>query len=504
MNRTLCLIAILCFTLLPEIAHSQQNTLEQWPPFPKADPVTIQQQKELPQTFLGQIKWLSKTSTWVQECAPAYLRDKAFEFLAPIPGVNGRIVTLATVSPGDGKNYNVFTFRKIKPTSSSQQPLEQVFYTMTSDGTYAPLFSPDGNSLVFNIGYLPDERISGHGNMLWNMKVNTLRMFEGVGNFSPRLFPRVLWSPGGRYLSLLSQGDAFGEFSDEQGQPYASWYRLDLYDAHTGLEKTLAHNINTDWSWTHHASLLYSPTTPQQASQVNDRVARPSIYEVDCAKGQSHKLFDGGYYALESPDGQWVVFADWPGPLLEAENEVPDVSQKQIQAGLYLFNRRTNQRQFVGALPVQNFFGRMQWLPDSHTLFVSCNIGLLSQSKSMLWRLSTDRPKLEEVGVWTGSISFRGTSSDGRYIYASRNERIEGPKPSAPGIGYIHTRHTLTFVESATGKQTDIAHLFNYANENPDWDFHDDSGLNPAFVAAQKIEEALPAIGDSSLKAPLP
>ena len=256
--------------------------------------------------------------------------------------------------------------------------------------------------------------------------------------------------------------------------------------------------------------LITAPSCAAESSQkrpssVASRLERPSVYEFEFSNGALKKCFDGGYFAQESPDGRWIAFCDWPGKLLETN--APEEVQENAHRGLFLFDKTTGKRVWAGELELKAASTPLiQWSNDSKELFVLEQDSAVQGVKGTIYKmniqeqelkpfltLSLERAKDIDSGP-AGFFQLRGISSGGDYLYLDKVQVISGPQ------GYIHTLRTLLSIETHTGQQAPVAQLMNIANENPDWDFHDDSGINPAFVAAQKIEDALPAIGEPAKK----
>ena len=346
--------------------------------------------------------------------------------------------------------------------------------------------------LLIRIGFAPDNPYNTIGLLKWSFGTGTYHYIDAASKKPYIYYPIIKWSPGSRYLSYLRGGNAFGDYNGDA-------YQLNVCDLETYQDRQVMANAGLEWSWTYHGSILCSPIKPEQASDVALRLARPSVYEADVAAGAPRKLFDGGYFAHESPDGKWVAFCDWPGKLLEdgASKEVENNSQR----GLFLFYKPTGKRVFVGELKLaEGSVPILQWSTDSQSLYVLEQNGAQQSTTATLSRMDMEQQQLRPLATLSiergegvdhglaGIFQSRGIAADNRYLYFDAVQIISGPQ------GYVNTLRTLIAVDTQTGKQTPIARLKNIANANPDWDWHDDSGVNPAFVAAQKIENVLPSI----------
>ena len=505
---------------------AQTDEPRSWPEIPKPatnDPYFPT--NKMSQEGLGGIKFLSRTKRWEVDVAPTYLRDKALDFLGLPIGSNGRFATIARGGK-EGTGFSVFGFKRVNSELSATQ---QVFYNTESvSSCYAPQFSPDGKSMVFRVGYPPDDLRNSFYLMLWDLPKAELRIpapdaptdYPSSGQIG-RYFPAIQWSPGSRYIGSLVGGDVTGGYFDRLGNPYSSdGYSLYVYDAKTHeRERRLSANAGQSWSWTNNGKVLFSKVTTEQSGLLKQRLARPSIYEMGVNDAQPKKLFDGGYFAHQSPNGEWIAFVDWPGPsftslakpedLLKNPDSRPNTKEEaEVQAGLYLFNRPSGRRVFVGPLqdikrPVQ-----MQWAPDGQTLYIAESFVSDGKIQGAVQRMTLEQQQLKPLSVITATdplstnnisdtnwLTLRSTSPDGLYLYANRDEYYDGgPKR------YVNTQHTYFAINTSNGETTEMAGLTNIVNENIDWDFHDDSGVNPAFAAAQKIENALPDLGVSPTK----
>jgi hypothetical protein len=312
----------------------------------------------------------------------------------------------------------------------------------------------------------------------------------------------VLWSPGSRYLSYLRGGGTFGESSDRLGRPLSP-YTLYVCDLLHQRNYRVMKDAGLAWSWTYHGQLLFGHVPQEQFEALSQRQVRPSVYVADASKGEPKKIFDGGYFANESPDGQWIAFCDWPGKLLDATDAPRDLQDSQ-QRGLFLFHKPTGKRVFVGDLKLPANGGIwMQWSPDGASLYLlehtvnadgvtgtiyKINVGKTPSDKPLMSQLTQILLKPEPANQ--GGFAPRGTSPDGRMLYLNAIEWRSEPKNSVVS--------TLMAIDTRTGKQTAIARMTNVNNENPDWDWRDDSGVNPAFAAAEKIEAALPVVREGN------
>lgn len=482
----------------------------QWPPLPMFD------LKEY--TLPEERKFVEK------EVAPYYqFTEKDVKELSPerlwrVPGLGSEALTLLdsknvrglfALAPGranpQGKGYTILGLNKVGNQSLSSN---QVFYRVdgTGDRFHSPQFSPDGAIVVVREGLPPDDRYNGINLFLWNMKAGKLRFVPSqafllrqpktYGKGLSIMLPDLKWSPGSRFLSYMRGGNTFGDYD-----PRSDSYHLSVLDTPSRRDHLVMKDAGLSWSWTYQGTLLCSLVPPAQAYKVLYRNARPSVYEADALGGKPRKLFDGGYYAHESPDGQWIAFCDWPGPLFDATNPSKEL-QENTQRGLFLFHKPSGRRAFVGELELSEAAypfdaPLMQWSPDGQTLYVTEMQDGKTRGSTVgqLYRMTLEQQQLQplvrlEMQPRSGAGVFRGRgiSPDGSTLYLETRQAISGPK------GYPNRQFTLLGINTATGEQTPLASLKNIASENPDWDWHDTSGTNPAFAAAQKREEKLPAI----------
>ena len=486
--------ALFFFSLLlaPNVVLAQEApvpTNDSWPSIPTAEPLNEKQRvKGFP--YRENVKWLSKTPTWVSPAAKIFLKDKAFEYVGERPDLKGTLALISNVG-SQGVSYSTFSFKRISSPLPNGRPYEEIFYTNTSDGCFLPVFSPDGNKLVFRVGY----KDSYNNILMWNLKAATWHQIPGGDPRAWRYLHDMIWSPGGRYMAHLTGSSGDGSFFDEQGKAFPEGYMLTVFDTKIGQEKLLTTQVGTEFTWTNRGTILYSHMFGEQGEDVRNLRQRPAVYDMDVARGKSQKLFDGGFYAHESPDGKWIAFADWPGRIVGQEDPTPQQIEENngIKAGIYFYHRPTKRRMLIGELPLDLFAGRMQWLPNSRSLFVLClqrNPLNVDEVTNVLYRIDADQQQLKEVARFASFLRFRGTSPDGKWLYTNANEQIDGPK--FPNVIYLHTQHTFSAIEAKTGKQFIIARLKNIANENVDWDFHDESAPDPNWRRAKPIEDALP------------
>lgn len=430
-----------------------------------------------------------------------YPIDESFRRLNEPPPFRGTIVRagiLAFVKPD--KRYYHITFNKIGSSEQKEQQEVTNYFSLSDSSFTAPRFSSDGNKLLFRIGNSIPQRGDGFGIMLWNFAQRTIGRRQRDKNIAPPRYPRVVWSPGNRFFSYLTGGSAVGDY-DGWFEPYA----LTIYDTRNNVERIIAPNVLLEWSWTYHGTLLYLPA--QDIEAIWRRTGRPTTYEAGLSGNKPQPLIEGGYFAHASPDNEWIAFCDWPGYLLSDPAKKP---HPEVQRGLYLFNRSTKTRVFVGALSLKDQV-LMQWSPDGQTLFVSdssdqefslyqLNLADLKDvpenpdEKTLPLKKIVTIPRAKDLAF----LTFRGTSPDGTRFYVEEVFRLPSKDQAL-----IPTRRVFTWVDAQTGKQTPFARVENFNDQ--DWDWHDDSGVNPAFEAAQKLEEALPPIvAAPPAKAPMP
>lgn len=183
--------------------------------------------------------------------------------------------------------------------------------------------------------------------------------------------------------------------------------------------------------------------------------------------------------------------------------------QDNSQRGLFLFYRPSGKRVFVGDLKLEEgSVPLLQWAADGQSLFVMEQEGAQQGATGTLYKMDLEQQQLKPLATLfiaraagvehgpAGVFQQRGVAANGRYLYFDAVQIISGPQ------GYVNTLRTLLAVDARTGEQTPIARLKNIANANPNWDWHDETGINPAFAAAQKIEAALPAINAPAPRRP--
>ena len=468
-------------------------------------------------TKLG-IHWTSRSNHYEGDFPPIFLAEKAFEIKTPVNGIKGRFVMLSQ-SGGDGKghNLNVWGLRELTVDDNQQVQTDATFYNSeTNNDYYAPLFSPNGQNVFFRYGLPPDDNYNAFGIGIWNLKdgsmdelhIHTAAQIkaapDGILPNVAYFNPNVSWSPGSRYISYLRGGNSVGGYFDRMGAPYSdNGYELWTTDARSnGYAHRIAVNVGLAWSWTNHGTLLWNRVTAGGNEALRQRTGRPVVYESGASGGAPTKLFEGGYFMRESPDGQWIAFVDWPGFILGQDDPTPaqQAENAAVVPGVYLFNRATGQRVLAGAFPAAPPLAvQLQWTPDGQHLFVfntqEKTGALESGLEGALYRMDIDQQQLQRVGtlpverpfrtINTTTDSwflFRGTSPDGSRIYANTTNLIDGPPR------YVNDRHTMWSIEAGTGVFSAMATLTDIANENPGWDFHDDSGVNPASAAAEKLE----------------
>lgn len=462
------------------------------------------------------IRWVSRAPEWQINSRPVFLRDKAFSLETMPIEIRGMFLTFSNPG-GDGQGSN---FLCIALRAANSNAKSSTYYNATTGGWsyYSPLFSPQTNKVVARFGYPPDDTRNFFNLILWNLasgEISRPKLYskeeakqeEPQPSSAPYFNSGVSWSPGGRYISYTRGGNSVGGFTDALGNLYSEdGYELWLNDTKVpdSFARRLATNIGLSWSWTHRGTLLFSPLDAGATEAVRLRWARPSVHEVDLKSGVKTKLFDGGYFAHESPDGQWIAFVDWPGPVIGQSQPTPqqEAENAQVKPGVYLFHRPTKRRVLVGEFPATPPFSvALQWTPNSQRLLVfntqeKAGAGL----DGVIYRMDITQQTLEKVGQLEvtrpfqttntsnfGWFEFRGTSPDGRRAYANTSQYIdEGPSQ------YVNLRHKMWSIDTETGQPSLMASLTDIATENPGWDWRDESGINPAFAAAQKVEESLP------------
>lgn len=372
----------------------------------------------------------------------------------------------------------------------------------------SPIFSPNGAKSVLLNGFSNPERFNNFGVYIWDFSKK--QVLDAISKESvnkdtqPTFYQRVLWSPGSRFLSYLRGGNALGDY-DKWTKPY----ELHVCDTRTNIERLIATDAGHYWSWTHNGTLLFSYLKPQNAYEVAFRRARPSIYEADTKGTKPVKLFDGGYFAQQSPDGDWIAFCDWPGVLTDTPDATKGIKDNQ-ERGIFLFHRPTKKRVFVGKLRLQ--VGQpplLQWMPNGKSLFVLESAETSERTLTgTMWKMEIEQQTLNKFvdisisgGEGTplagkpGYFTLRGTSPDNRYLYVETVVVTDVYKASVPNTASTpNTQRTLIAVDTETGKQTPMARLTTHIGYDDDWDWHDDSGINPVFAAAEKTEAKLPPI----------
>lgn len=455
------------------------------------------------------IRWLSRSDKWEIDSPPIFLREKAF-LGQTISGVQkGRFITMANPG-GDGKrnDFGVWCLRKFD--AKQEKNIEQVFYNfLTNNSFYAPFFDPSGQRVAFRYGLPPDDTYNAFGIAIWDLKSGKI---EDVRIHTPQELkqkplpnvayynPLVYWSPGGRYLSYVRGGNSVGGYYDALGRPLNP-YELWVTDTINHTARALVTNAGLSWAWTTKGTLLYSLISYHEETALRTRAGRPSIYEIGINDKAGKKLFDGGYFATPSPDGQWIAFADWPGKLFGQKTPTPaqEAENQAVKPGVYLFHRPTGRRIFVGELSGGAPLSLpMQWTPDSRRLYALNTQEKEGGLEGALYRMDIEQQQLTRLGTLpvqgryqTTNISnsnwfeFRATSPEGQRLYGDAIEYTQGPSR------YVNTQHTFWSIDAQTGAFTAMASLTDIANENPGWDFFDDTGINPMTSAAERFENSL-------------
>jgi hypothetical protein len=509
----ICTVLCLSIKLQCYSVPAEAQQLEGWPPLPQFDlndNYTPEERKYVIEQEIPFYRFAERTPLPLPPnrlWRVSGLGEKAFDPLALPEGHKGRFIFAPGRANEQGERYAILHIIKV-----ADQPIKvdgQMYYraSATPDRLYAPQLSPNGKTLLIREGTPPDQRFSGFNLFLWDMVSGNLRYIP-VGPSDSREalgieLRDVLWSPGSRFVSYMRGGNTDGDYGVVYGDydPVFDAFYLYVLDTPSRRDHLVMKDAGLNWSWTYHGQLLCSHIPREQAKAVWHRQSRPSVYVADATGGSPKKLFDGGYYAHESPDGGWIAFCDWPGKLIEAGNTDKEL-QNNKHKGLFLFNKTTGRRLFVGelALPEASYpvdAPLMQWSPDSKSLYVLEALAGATQGEviGQIDRVVVEQKKLQpltqiKMEPLRGPAYFRerGISPDGTTLYYEARQAIEGPR------GYPNQQFTLIAVNTQSGNQTPLARLKNIANENPDWDWHDDSGINPAFAAAEKIEDALPVL----------
>jgi hypothetical protein len=424
-----------------------------------------------------------------------FSQDNQFEALQTTPDLQGSFVLLSGVADRNQNPPQRFSLVSIIRLAIGEPKKEVTYRIAAPTYLHTPQFSYDKKSILIRIGSAPADRFGTIGLLLWNLQSGTFHYVNAAGHAPFIYYPAIQFSPGSRYLSYLKGGNAFGDYDQ-----WTKSYRLYICDLRTYQDRLIAVDAGQNWSWTCHGSVLFTRFEAKDAYAVAQRTARPSIYEADAKGSLPKKIFSGGYFAQESPNGQWIAFCDWPGTLIDMD--APQSVKDNTERGLFLFNRASKMRTFIGPLKLE--FGQpplLQWSPDSKELFVLDSWQDAQTLNGTIYKVEIEQPKLKKLSEFSlirpkdvdstnkvGFFMFRGCSPSGQYVYVDTVQVIDGPQ------GYVNTRRTLVSVDTTSGQQTSIAQLTNIANANPDWDWHDDSGINPAFAAAEKIENALPVL----------
>ncbi len=451
---------------------------------PRLDPADPLSKTSSGRSYLN---FLGESQQWPSR----FKEDETLKTLPAKIGVKGVLYLLSGVADRTTphpKRENLLSITRIDALKSTSR-----FYYISPQGTPSTVHSSNNSkSILIRNGFYPPERNDSYGLFLWNRPKKSFRFLWSVLPATIELvrYPKIGWSPGSRYVSYLRGGNAFGDY-DRWTTPY----RLSVYDTKTFQERELMPYAGLSWSWTHHGTVLCSRLSPEEAGRVGIGQVRPSVYEADVRGGAPKKLFDGGYLAQESPDGKWIAFCDWPGTLIGSPKVAPEV-QNIEQPGLFLWSRPTGKRVFVGALKL-NGPPSIQWSFNSKKLYVCeqeaqgadvvasvSTMDLEQQKLKPLGQLKVSRPSDVATGT-AGGFDFRGLSNDGHFLYFDSLQNIASPK------GYANSIRTLIAFDTRTAEQTPIAQLTNIANANPDWDWHDESGVNEAFLRAEKLENAL-------------
>ena len=499
--RNLLAVVFLCSLALVNAKAAFSQNLDEWPSPPRfdANDYPISREKAfVEKEVIPYYRFTEKSALFRPENI-WHVKGLGEDALQLFEKTNTK--GLFSLSPGqadsEGKTYTTLGLKRFDTKSGASS---QVFYRVhgTASRVHSPLFSPNGETIVIKDGYPPDDRWNSNNLFLWDIKKGRLRLgpYQPM-NFQPDggiMLPELKWSPGSRFLSYMRGGNTIGDY-DPNSHPY----KLTILDVPSRQERMILDDAGLHWSWTYKGNLLFSLVPPKNAYSVFYRNGRPSVYEANALRGKPTKLFDGGYYAHESPDGEWIAFCDWPGSLFDAKGASKEL-QENPQRGVFLFHKPTKRRVFVGELELgESVYPAdaplFQWSPDGKTLYVLETTDSESQGvvKGQIYRMDIEQQQLQPLSVLEfkplrgiGYFRSRGISPDGSKLYYEIREAIDGPR------GFPNRQYTLLSVNTVDGKQTPIARLKNIASENPDWDFHDESGVNPAFTAAQKIEEALP------------
>jgi hypothetical protein len=515
--------------LLGIAATAQAQKGADWPPAPRFDlndNYTSSEKKFVEKSLAPYYKFTERSNSWPVAKDP--------NLVTPNLGANAfEKMSLSALATGTFalSPYYYNTRSEIHPILNLKRQkagdlLEGYYYNSpAADKLHSPLISPDGKTIVIREGLPPDDRYNGFNLHLWDLAKGRLRMaayqpFFGFGiGIEPELkpftreresifLPVVQWSPGSRFVSYLRGGNTFGDYD-----PRSSSYDLFVLDVPSRRDRLVMKNAGLHWSWTYRGSLLFSRVPPAHGRSVFEHRSRPSVYQASAAPSTSgattltpRKLFDGGAYAQESPDGNWIAFCDWPGPLFDAP-KAADELKNSTRRGLFLFHRPTRRRIFVGELKLdESAFPAdaplLQWSPDGQSLYILEHEaeGDRAGLDSVVYKMELEQQTLQKLATLSfpssrrGYFRARGTSPDGARLYFELREAVEGPR------NFPNQQFTLLSVDTRSGQSTPLARLKNIANENPDWDWLDQSGTNPAHAQAQKIEAALPAWNQAAVK----
>ncbi len=485
----------LCITTVP--AYAQQKTIstaaDGFPPLPTFDvkdnynPTELKNVKD--HIEHGSLDQKTSTPLKPEQIAPfPVLGSAAFEVLSKETLFGTFALSSLQADPSMRGVINL-SFKRFNKSLESKH----MFYRKadTNGDFNSPLFSPNGESVLLRDGLIQD-RNDGFHIYLWQLQQGRLRYVSRILKFR-----HLFWSPGSRYISYIQGGDAFTNDNSNDPQTLCALDTTNRQSAQIMREPGLS------WSWTYDGHLLCArvPRDQKLASH-----ARPSVYRVAANGAAPEKLFDGGYYAHQSPDGQNIVFCDWAGELLEPQT-ASDALKNNAQQGLFVWNTVTKSRTFLGPLAVGSMqtpraAPQMIWSSDNKRVFVLVPGRLGAQVVGRIYLADVAAKTCKALGqvAFTPSLDLGWfeprlqLSPDEKRLYLDARERINGPE------GVSNLRYTLWQMNTADGEAVPLARLTNLADENPDWDFHDDSGVSSAFVTAQKVEDALPALPIQPLK----
>lgn len=263
-----------------------------------------------------------------------------------------------------------------------------------SERAFAPQFSPDGNSVLFKVGW-PYDRYGSYELYLWNLKTNRLQR----GPQDALTYRKVAWSPDGNHLAYIRGGDVNGNTRKNDQ------LELFIYSLQTGKSRIVASGRGVrSFAWTHQGTLLYAslpkmPQPPKAAEGEAQKIdtTRPDIYEVAAKTGEPKLVFQDGYHPAASPDGKWIACFTSTDPTTNETLTTRFHDNLPRQSYLCLFNRAENKRYIMRI--ERDTFSDLRWTPDSKRLIVVKTVDNGAEAEAHVSKIEVPGFTTNEVAV---------------------------------------------------------------------------------------------------------